>query len=160
MLDVPSARYNALQMAINASPASADAATILATAHAFLAFVEGGTPAAETPPATTRRRTAKEVDPTDVQERMQEVADKAKAGTIDAGTGKPVEKAPAPAVDRDGAKKKAGLLMVAPGGNDALTALLRKHSGITDGAVKFGNVPDDAIPAFVADVDAQLALAD
>jgi len=79
---------------------------------------------------------------------------------IDAGTGKPVELPAAGAIDRKAVKQKAGRLLALPDGNDKLTELLRRHSGVAEGEVKFGMVPDEALSAFEADIDSALALAD
>jgi hypothetical protein len=81
-----------------------------------------------------------------------------KTPIVDAGTGKPIE---APAVDRAAVKAKAGKLTMLAGGNDKLAELLKKHSpaGLDPAAVKFGTVPDSAIPAFEADVDQAIASA-
>lgn len=80
---------------------------------------------------------------------------------IDAGTGKPVEtQVLAPGErgpDYQLAKTKACELTLKPDGEVKLTELLRKHTGIADGPVKFGNLANEVLAAFTADVEAALA---
>jgi hypothetical protein len=81
--------------------------------------------------------------------------------TIDAGTGKPIktqvlapgERGP----DYQLAKTKASELTLKPDGEVRLTELLRKHTGIADGPVKFGNLANEVLAAFTADVETALA---
>jgi hypothetical protein len=73
-----------------------------------------------------------------------------KAAVVDAGTGKPIETA---TVDRAAVKAKGVKLTQLNGGNDKLKELLVKHSPEGTEAVKFGTVPDEAMPAFEADID-------
>lgn len=78
------------------------------------------------------------------------------APVIDAGTGKPVEIAE---VDRAAVKQLGLQLTTKPGGTPALNDILKRH--VPQGQeVKFGNVPDAAIPQFQADVEAAIAQAD
>lgn len=104
-------------------------------------------------------------DTASVQERMEALSAAAKAEpvkVVDAGTGQtvvlPAEGGePTPVVDVTAQRKEAkdlGVKLI--GSNPALeadvTALIRKHSGIAEGPVTFGKVPDGAIPAFLADL--------
>lgn len=84
---------------------------------------------------------------------------------VDAGTGQTVVVGgDAPKVDRAAVKAKGVKLTQLQGGNDKLKELLKKHSPADTAEVKFGTVPDEAMPAFEADIDAAIdelgALAD
>lgn len=74
--------------------------------------------------------------------------------TVDAGTGQTVEVGGA--LDRNEVKALGVKLTTLNGGNDKLRELLKAHS--PEGAeVKFGSVPDEALPTFKTGVEEAIA---
>ena len=110
----------------------------------------------ETPAARPRRNTTAKIEPV-VETPISDEP------VVDAGTGKPLANQPVTGAEvdaRTAVKSRALLLTQQAGGNDTLTALLRKHSGVAEGAVKIGMVPDDALAALGEDIESALSLAD
>lgn len=101
-----------------------------------------------------------------VQERMQGLQDEARAElpkeVVDAGTGEVVKVGGEP--DAAALRLKAkdmGVRLIGGGGEADVANLLRKHAGIEDPNQKatFGQVPDAAIPALIADFEALASMA-
>lgn len=130
---------------------------------ASLVAAMGEQPEAEAPKRGRQAKKA-EADATGVQERMEKLAADAKGEkeVVDAGTGEVVKVGGEP--DTAALRLKAkdmGVKLISNGGEAEVANLLRKHSGITDEAEKatFGQVPDAAIPALIADFEALASMA-